>query len=485
MKLSELLFGMDVKEIHADLTSEITGVCYDSRQCEPGQLFVAISGFAQDGHRFISAALQKGAAVIVCERIPKETCDYVLVDSARLALAQLGANWFDHPADKMKIIAVTGTNGKTTSTYLLKNVLESTLGVKVGLIGTIQNMIGEEVLHTERTTPESFELHRLFAQMYEAGCSYVVMEVSSHALVLERVGAIHFEVGAFTNLTEDHLDFHKTMEAYAEAKAMLFRRCTYGAVNTDDVWAEQMMRDSTCTMLTYGIRSDAQLKAENISLYSNRVELDACFEAQRCHVNLAIPGGFTAYNCLTVIASALQLGLPLDEICEALGKAKGVKGRVEVIPTPGTEYTVLADYAHTPDALENVLTTVKGFCKGRVIALFGCGGDRDPIKRPIMGKIGVDHADYVIITSDNPRTEDPNAIIADILKGIEGSKTPYIAIENRPEAIFWAMSHAQKDDIIVLAGKGHEDYQEINHVKHHLDEREVVAECLARLTQEG
>ncbi len=485
MKLSELLSGIAVKEIHADPALEITGVCYDSRQCAPGQLFVAISGFAQDGHRFISAALQNGANVIVCERVPEETCDYVLVESARLTLAQLGANWFDHPADKMKIIGITGTNGKTTSTYLLKNVLEMALGAKVGLIGTIQNMIGDEVLHTERTTPESFELHRLFAQMYAAGCSYVVMEVSSHALVLERVGAIHFEVGAFTNLTEDHLDFHKTMEAYAQAKAILFSRCTYGAVNTDDSWATEMMRPASCPMLTYGIYTDAQLTAENISLYSNRVELDACYKAQRCHVHLGIPGGFTAYNCLTVIACALQLGLPLEKICEALGSAKGVKGRVEVIPTPGTEYTVLADYAHTPDALENVLTTVKGFCKGRVIALFGCGGDRDPIKRPIMGKIGVDNADFAIITSDNPRTEDPNAIIADILKGVEGTKTPYVTIENRPQAIYWAMSHAQKDDIIVLAGKGHEDYQEINHVKHHLDEREVVADCLARLTQEG
>ena len=484
MKLNELLRGIAVRELAAEPELEITGVCYDSRACGEGQMFVAISGFAVDGHKFIPAAVEKGAAVVLCEREPEIPCAYVLVDSARLALAQLGANWFSHPADAMKIIGVTGTNGKTTSTYLLKSVLEKTIGAKVGLVGTIQNMVGDEVIHTERTTPESFELQELFARMRDAGCTHVIMEVSSHALVLERVGGIHFTVGAFTNLTEDHLDFHKTMEEYAKAKAILFRRCDYGVVNTDDAWADAMTKDATCDVLTYGIRSDAALRGSNIELFSDRIEMDAAYGGESCHVELGIPGGFTAYNCLTVIGCALSLGIPLADIVNALATAKGVKGRVEVVPTPGTDYTVLADYAHTPDALENVLRTVRGFCRGRVVAVFGCGGDRDPIKRPIMGKIGVDNSDFAVITSDNPRTEDPNAIIADILKGVEGTKTPYVTIENRREAIFWAMQHAQKDDIIVLAGKGHEDYQEINHVKYHLDEREVVAECLERLKKE-
>ena len=475
MRLDTLLSGIDVLELHADPALEISDVCYDSRACAPGALFVAISGFAADGHRFIPAALENGACAAIVERPPETPCAYVLVASTRLALAQLGANWFGHPADAMKIIGITGTNGKTTSTYLLKSVLERAAGARVGLIGTIQNMVGNKVLHTERTTPESFELHRLFAEMRDAGCTHVVMEVSSHALVLERVGAIRFAVGAFTNLTEDHLDFHKTMEAYAEAKAV---------VNTDDPWAELMKKHAACPVLTYGIDSGAELTARNIALHADGIEFDAVYGGQTCPVRLGIPGQFTAYNCLTVIGCALSLGLSLTEIAGALAEAKGVKGRVEVIPTPGTDYTVLADYAHTPDALENVLRTVRGFCKGRVIALFGCGGDRDPIKRPIMGKIGVDYADLAVITSDNPRTEDPNAIIADILRGVEGTKTPYVTIENRPEAIYWAMAHAQKDDVIVLAGKGHEDYQEINHVKHHLDEREVVADCLARLTRE-
>ena len=484
MRLDTLLSGIDVLELHADPALEISDVCYDSRACAPGALFVAISGFAADGHRFIPAALENGACAAIVERPPETPCAYVLVASTRLALAQLGANWFGHPADAMKIIGITGTNGKTTSTYLLKSVLERAAGAKVGLIGTIQNMVGDKVLHTERTTPESFELHRLFAEMRDAGCTHVVMEVSSHALVLERVGAIRFAVGAFTNLTEDHLDFHKTMEAYAEAKAILMERCDRAVVNTDDPWAELMKKHATCPVLTYGIDSGAELTARNIALHADGIEFDAVYGGQTCPVRLGIPGQFTAYNCLTVIGCALSLGLSLTEIAGALAEAKGVKGRVEVIPTPGTDYTVLADYAHTPDALENVLRTVRGFCKGRVIALFGCGGDRDPIKRPIMGKIGVDYADLAVITSDNPRTEDPNAIIADILRGVEGTKTPYVTIENRPEAIYWAMAHAQKDDVIVLAGKGHEDYQEINHVKHHLDEREVVADCLARLTRE-
>ena len=484
MRLEQLLQGLSIRETHADPNTEITGVCYDSRQCAPGAVFVAISGFAADGHRFIPAALEKGAACIVCERAPEQDCAYVLVDSTRMALARLGANWFGHPADELTIIGVTGTNGKTTSTYLLKSVLEQTLGAKVGLIGTIQNMIGDEVLHTERTTPESFELHSLFARMRDAGCTHAVMEVSSHALVLERVGAVRFAVGAFTNLTEDHLDFHKTMEEYAAAKAILFARCGRAVINADDAWAGFMQARAECPVLTCAIDSEADLRAENIELHADSVAFDAVCGGERRQILLGIPGRFTVYNCLTVIGCALSLGIGLSEIAEALKNAKGVKGRVEVIPTPGTDYTVLADYAHTPDALENVLRTVRGFARGRVVALFGCGGDRDPIKRPIMGRIGVDNADFAVITSDNPRTEDPNAIIADILKGVEGTDTPYIAIENRPEAIYWAMAHAQSGDVIVLAGKGHEDYQEINHVKHHLDEREVVADCLARLARE-
>ena len=289
MRLDTLLSGIDVLELHADPALEISDVCYDSRACAPGALFVAISGFAADGHRFIPAALENGACAAIVERPPETPCAYVLVASTRLALAQLGANWFGHPADAMKIIGITGTNGKTTSTYLLKSVLERAAGARVGLIGTIQNMVGDKVLHTERTTPESFELHRLFAEMRDAGCTHVVMEVSSHALVLERVGAIRFAVGAFTNLTEDHLDFHRTMEAYAEAKAILMERCDRAVVNTDDPWAELMKKHAACPVLTYGIDSGAELTARNIALHADGIEFDAVYGGQTCCCVLSEP----------------------------------------------------------------------------------------------------------------------------------------------------------------------------------------------------
>ncbi len=480
MKLAQLLEGIPVQTLRADPELEITGVSYDSRTTRPGELFVAIPGFAADGHRFIPMALEKGAAAVLCERPPEGETPYVQVPSAREALAVLGANWFGHPADGLTVVGVTGTNGKTTVTYLLKTVLERALGARVGLIGTIQNMIGDEALDTERTTPENFELQALFARMRDAGCTHVVMEVSSHALALHRVDCIPFAVGVFTNLTEDHLDFHKTMEAYRQAKAILFTRCGTGVINLDDDAADRMIADARCPVTTYAVRAEhADLRAEDIDLQADHVAFTAAAGGARCPVRLGIPGGFTVYNALAVLGAAMALGVALPDAAAALGAARGVKGRVEVVPTPGKDYTVLIDYAHTPDGLENVLRAVRGFCRGRVIAVFGCGGDRDPIKRPIMGRIGVEGSDLAVITSDNPRTEDPAAIIRQIVAGVEGTDRPYVVIENRREAIRWAMDHAQKDDIIVLAGKGHETYQILGTVKTHLDEREEVAAHLA------
>ena len=483
MKLAELLSGIEIKEGCYDPELEVTGVSYDSRETKPGEAFVAVPGFASDGYRFIPKALERGAAVIICEREPEQKVQYVQVASCRKALAQLGANWFGHPADKMTMIGVTGTNGKTTITYLLKTVLEQTLGAKVGLIGTIQNMIGDTVMETERTTPESFKLQKLFYEMVQAGCTHCVMEVSSHALVLHRADEISFETGVYTNLTEDHLDFHKTMEAYCEAKAMLFTRCKYGVINTDDAYAGKIMEHATCALLRYAEHdSTAELRAEDVQLHADRVEFTAKTKTQQADIRLSIPGGFTVYNALGVIGAALTLGVSLDKIAAALAKASGVKGRVEVVPTPGKPYTVLIDYSHTPDSLENVLKTVRGFCKGKVIAVFGCGGDRDPFKRPIMGRIGAELADLSVVTSDNPRTEDPMAIIDAIVAGMQESAHPYVVIENRVQAIEWALAHAQKDDVIVLCGKGHETYQEVGHEKRHLDEREVVSAYLERET---
>ena len=478
MKLQELLAGIPVLDAAADLETEITGVSYDSRRTKPGDLFVAMTGFATDGHQYIGKALENGAAAVLCQQTPETDCPYIQTEDSRRALAVVGANWFHHPASGMTMIAVTGTNGKTTTTYLLKAILEQTLGAKVGLIGTNQNMIGQEVIPTERTTPESFEVQHLFRQMADAGCTHVVMEVSSHALALDRVYGVRYQVGIFTNLTQDHLDFHKTMEAYCDAKAILFRNCDAGVVNADDPWTPRLLRNASCKVLTYAEHAPADLRAEGIVLGADHIAFDAVTETERVPIRVNIPGGFMVYNTLDVLGAALALGIPLKDSARVLAAVPHVKGRVEVVPTPGRDYTVLIDYAHSPDGLENVLSSVQGFAKGRTIALFGCGGDRDRTKRPKMGKTAAEHADFLVITTDNPRTEKPGAIIEDILPGLEGSVTPYTVIEDRVEAIHWAMDHAEAGDVIVLCGKGHETYQEINHVKHHMDEREIVADYL-------
>ena len=399
----------------------------------------------------------------------------MLLSDTRRGLALAGANWYGNPAGEMTMIGITGTNGKTTTTYLVKHILEDCLGAKVGLVGTIQNMIGDEVLHTERTTPESLELQALFRHMADAGCTHVVMEVSSHALCLHRVDGVTFDVGVFTNLTQDHLDFHKTMEEYCRAKAMLFARSKVGAVNVDDPWAKEILAHATCPVITYSAKGQAALEATDIRLEPHHVAFTAHYQGTETACTLGIPGAFSVYNALSALSAALALGIAPEKAAASLATARGVKGRAEVVPTPGKDYTVLIDYSHTPDSLENILKTVREFARGRVIAVFGCGGDRDPIKRPIMGKIAADLADLVVVTSDNPRTEDPMAIIDQILVGIPKDQTPTTVIENRRQAIRWAMDNAQAGDVIVLAGKGHETYQEIGHEKFHLDEREEVA----------
>ena len=441
MKLSELLQGVEVLTSTAPATWDITGVAYDSREVQPGDVFVAISGFATDGNRYIDKAMARGARLVVTERIPTEPAPYVQVPSARRALAQMGANWYGHPAERMTMVGVTGTNGKTSVTLLLKSVLEQVTGARVGLVGTIQNMIGQEALPTERTTPESFALQGLLARMAAAGCRYVVMEVSSHALALDRVGGIHFQAAAFTNLTEDHLDFHGTMENYARAKAVLFGRCDVGVLNADDPYCSRMLEGAACrSILTSEQAGKGDLVAQNLRLGPDQVSFDLLAGEKTLPVRVGIPGLFTAYNALTV------LGI---------------------------------DYAHTPDGLENILRSARGFARGRVVAVFGCGGDRDRQKRPVMGRIGVELSDWVVFTSDNPRTEHPMAILLEILAGATGSKTPWVAVEDRRSAIRFALDHGRPGDVIVLAGKGHETYQEVGGVKRHLDEREEVAAWLA------
>lgn len=480
MRLGELLSGIEVLETRGGTDTEITGISYDSRQTRPGELFVAIAGFESDGHRYIPMALEKGAAAVLCQSMPECGVPCVRVADTRLALALCSRNFFGDPAGEMKVIGVTGTNGKTTSTLLIKHVLEQCLGAKVGLIGTTGNMIGDELLPSERTTPESFELQKLLREMCGAGCKYVVMEVSSHALALSRVAGIEFEVGIFTNLTQDHLDFHGSMEEYAGAKARLFRQTRRAVLNLDDEYFEYMRRAAQCPFSTFSVGSDAgDLVAKDVKLFPDRVKFCAVMLGAIARVDLAIPGRFSVYNALGVIAGCMASGVSLEDCAQALSSAKGVRGRVESVPTDG-DYTVLIDYAHTPDALENVLQAVRETAGGRVVALFGCGGDRDRKKRPIMGDIGTRLSDFAVITSDNPRTEDPDAIIADIVSGIRVKKSRYKVISDRIKAIEWAIENHKNGDVIVLAGKGHETYQEINHVRHHMDEREIVAGLMER-----
>jgi UDP-N-acetylmuramoyl-L-alanyl-D-glutamate--2,6-diaminopimelate ligase len=478
MRLKQLLRGVEIIARSADEEMEISGVSYDSRAVRPGDLFVALAGYETDGHAYIAKALQGGAACVICEE--NRPAPSVRVMDSRKALAIISANWFDSPACEMTMVGVTGTNGKTTTTYMLKTILEEKAGAKVGLIGTNQNMIGTQVLGTERTTPESYEIQKLLRQMADAGCSHVVMEVSSHALAQERVHGIPYAVGIFTNLTRDHLDFHNTMEDYCDAKAKLFTSCGVAVVNGDDPWTPRLLSNTRCRRFTFGVEHPADLTGKNITLAQDHVAFTAEADTEWTKVRVGIPGGFTVYNTLGALAGAWNLGVPLGESAAALEKMPGVKGRVEVLPTPGKEYTILADYAHTPDALQNVLQTVRGFAKGRVVALFGCGGDRDRTKRPQMGKIAADLADFVIVTTDNPRREEPMAIIDEILAGMAGTKTPYVVVADRVEAIHYAMNHALPGDVIALCGKGHEDYQIIGTEKHHLDEREIVAEHLKK-----
>lgn len=475
MRLKALLSGVALLGGFADEDVEISGISYDTRTIRPGELFVALTGYKTDGHRFLREAVKKGAAAVICHKAPEEPGPWLIAADTRAALAAVSANWFGRPADELTVIGVTGTNGKTTTTYLLKAMLEGVLGAKVGLMGTNQNMIGEKVIPAHRTTPESWEVQKLLRDMADSGCTHVVMEVSSHALALHRVDGISFKVGIFTNLTRDHLDFHGTMEEYRRVKGLLFRQTGTAVLNLDDEAGRYYASIVTCPALTYSENKDqADVTAKNIRLFPDRVEFEALTTGAIARVRLPIPGGFTIYNALGVIACGLALKLPLPQVCASLAEAKGVKGRIEVVPTP-TDYAVIIDYAHTPDALENILTTVRDFTPGRVICLFGCGGDRDRSKRPVMGAIAAELADLVVLTSDNPRTEDPEAILADIQAGMEGSDTPCMVVPHRREAIRRALDEAKSGDTVVLAGKGHETYQEIGTRRRHLDEREEVA----------
>ncbi len=457
---------------------EIVGVTCDSRKVTEGFAFVCINGSVSDGHDYAKKAVEQGAAVIICER-DLGLKNQIIVDNTHAAFAEMCANWFHNPAKDLKLIGVTGTNGKTSVTYMLKKIIEAQ-GYKVGLIGTIQNIIDNEIIETNNTTPNAYDLNDLFSQMREKGCTYVIMEVSSHALDQCRVYGLDFEVAMFTNLTQDHLDYHITMENYLEAKKKLFSMCKTAIINLDDQYSEKMMEGLKCKVLTYSTGNNSTYSAKGINYRPASVDYEFVSDDILQHIKVKTGGKFTVYNSLCAISAAINLGFDIKAVADSLAELEGVKGRAEVVPCD-KDFTVIIDYAHTPDGLKNILSTFRECKRNRVIALFGCGGDRDKTKRPIMGSIAARYSDFVIITSDNPRSEDPAAIIEDILVGLDGTPTPYKVIENRIDAIKYAISIAQPQDIVVLAGKGHETYQILSTGKIHLDEREIVAEALKEI----
>ena len=481
LKLAELC--QNGMRIIGDDQTDITSIEYDSRKVREGALFFCIDGYKTDGHQYAGSAVQKGAAALMVSRELDIDVPQIVVANGREAMALISRTFYGNPDESMTMIGITGTNGKTTTTYMIKSVLE-TAGKKTGLIGTIINMIGEQELPTERTTPESPDLFALLRHMADAGCAAVVMEVSSHSLALDRVAGIMFDVAVFTNLTQDHLDFHGTMDAYMAAKKKLFAASKHAAINVDDAAAKHMMDGIANDWRTYGIKEEADVSARNIEITPKGVSYDLCCCQAMLPLNLNIPGIFSVYNSLSAATACLQIGESLETIKTGLEAMPCVAGRFEVLDTGDQPYTIILDYAHTPDSLENTLITVKSFARGRIVPVFGCGGDRDRGKRPIMGEIAGRLSTFAIITSDNPRTEDPYEILRAVEDGMRRTDCAYICIENRRDAIRYAIDNAQPEDIIVLAGKGHETYQEVGGVKHPFDEKIVVAELLGIDTKE-
>lgn len=454
---------------------QIKQVAYDSRKVSQDSIFICIEGFKVDGHQYIDDAVQKGASVLVVQKdlevLPKGVC-VVKVENTRYALAAISSHFYGNPSENLKLIGVTGTNGKTTITYFISTILNY-VGEKTGIIGTIENRIGDKVIPTSRTTPESLELQKLLREMKEEDVSHVIMEVSSHSLDLHRVDHCKFLIGIFTNLTLDHLDYHKTMDNYKKAKAKLFSMCRYGIINIDDPYGQYMLDEGSCIGYTYGIDHEADFRAEKIHLDEKGTRFELSHKGESIDIELAIPGKFSVYNSLAAITAAYTLGIPLKEIQEGLRQVSGVRGRFETITAPDG-YSVIIDYSHAPDGLLNVLKTIQEFAKGKIITVFGCGGDRDKSKRPVMGEIAGEYSDYCIITSDNPRSEEPAAIIQEIEPGVQRTGCTYTKIIDRRTAIQAALRQAKTQDVILIAGKGHETYQEIGDQILHFDDAEEV-----------
>ncbi|MBO5489311.1 MAG: UDP-N-acetylmuramoyl-L-alanyl-D-glutamate--2,6-diaminopimelate ligase [Eubacterium sp.] len=484
-KLEQLLEKLEYELVQGSLETEVTDLSYDSRKIQPGMMFVAIEGTVVDGHKFIPNVMEQGASVLVVEKdvtIENTEITVVKVTNGRAALSYLSAAYFDYPATKMISIGITGTKGKSTTTYMVRDMIEKA-GKSCGIVGTIGVSIKGEVTPTEHTTPESYDLQRYFHQMVEAGCDYMVMEVSSQGVKMDRVAGMEFDYGVFTNISPDHIgpNEHKDFEEYLECKSKLFQMCKVGIVNADDEKWQEIVKHATCEIKTYGT-GHCDMTATAIEHVNDAGDLSMKFHAEGLvsgDIVVGLPGRFNVYNGMCAACVGALLGLPSEVILHALEHVE-VRGRVENVPT-GRGFSVLIDFAHNGVSTESVLKTLKGYNPGRIIAIFGCGGNRSKLRRYEMGEAVGKLADLAIVTSDNPRTEDVNDIVEDIKVGLAKTDGEYVVITDRQEAVNYAVEHAQDGDMIILLGKGHEEYQEINGVKHHYSEREAVANALARL----
>ncbi len=482
MKFLDLIKDLDFECVQGSTDIDITTLVYDSRKVEDGSVFVCISGAVRDGHDFAQDVVKSGAKALIVQKDVNvsDSVTVIKVEDTRLALAVSSAAYFGNPAKELTTIGITGTKGKTTSTYMVRSILEES-GIKTGLIGTIESIIGDEVIPSANTTPESYVVQQYFRKMVDAGCKCVVMEVSSQALMLNRVGGFVFDYGIFTNLEPDHIgpNEHKDLDDYIYCKSLLFRQCKQGIFNADDSHLEKILEGHTCKVETYGFSENADIKASDVHLMDKGGTLGVAYHMSGLmdmDVEIDIPGKFSVYNSMTAISICRHFGVKESVILDSLSKVR-VKGRVEIIPV-SPKFTIMIDYAHNAMSLNSLLTTLKEYSPKRLVCLFGCGGNRSRERRFEMGEVSSKLADLTIVTSDNPRNEEPQAIIDDIVTGVKKADGEFITIIDRAEAIRYAIENAKEGDVIVLAGKGHEDYQEIKGKKHHMDERELIADVV-------
>ena len=482
MLLQYLIENLTNVKINGDTNIDINKIEYNSKKITKGDIFVAINGYKEDGKRYIKEAIEKGAIAIVSQDEIEERDEgitYIQVEDVRIALAIISATYYGSPARKLKIIGITGTKGKTTTAYMIRDILNAS-GKKTGMIGTIYNTYGNVCIEASRTSPESLDLQKLLKDMVDAQMEYVVMEVSSHSLVLDRVYGLHFAIGIFTNLSQEHLDFHETMDNYLLAKSKLFEMCDFALVNGDDIHTPRLKKMIKCKTATFGLDNAVNITASDVRINNNNVEFKMYVNKMLETIVINIPGRFTVYNALAAIGTCSLLGAQMDAILLALSNIK-VPGRSEIIDVPKT-FTVMVDYAHNPSSLEAILSSIKKYVKGRIICVFGCGGNRDKEKRPMMGEISGRLADFTVITTDNPRNEDPSIIMKEIEDGVKKTKGLYKIIENRKDAIAFAMRIAWKNDLVLIAGKGHETYQELKNGKRiDFDERKVVKDIADKM----